>query len=118
MSSRKTKIARRIGFGLAILLSCAVLCAFAIRLGLLTYVASPTIPFSRLRATPGNQLPRSILLSFCTKEKFVMLYRAQDVNGTSRLGYAESSDGVHFTRSSVTVPIEGVNNVLEERNII
>jgi len=30
--------------------------------------------------------------------EFVMLYRAQDKNGTSRLGYAESSDGVHFTR--------------------
>ncbi|MGA9799767.1 MAG: glycoside hydrolase family 130 protein [Terriglobales bacterium] len=32
--------------------------------------------------------------------KFVMLYRAQDKPGTSRLGYAESSDGVHFTRAS------------------
>ncbi len=30
--------------------------------------------------------------------KFVMLYRAQDAHGTSRLGYAESSDGIHFTR--------------------
>jgi predicted GH43/DUF377 family glycosyl hydrolase len=30
--------------------------------------------------------------------KYVMLYRAQDANGTSRLGYAESNDGVHFTR--------------------
>jgi predicted GH43/DUF377 family glycosyl hydrolase len=30
--------------------------------------------------------------------KFVMLYRAQDAAGTSRLGYAESTDGVHFTR--------------------
>lgn len=30
--------------------------------------------------------------------KVVMLYRAQDRNGTSRLGYAESTDGVHFTR--------------------
>lgn len=30
--------------------------------------------------------------------KFVMLYRAQDKAGTSRLGYAESSDGIHFTR--------------------
>jgi predicted GH43/DUF377 family glycosyl hydrolase len=30
--------------------------------------------------------------------KIVMLYRAQDKNGTSRLGYAESTDGVHFTR--------------------
>jgi len=30
--------------------------------------------------------------------KFVMLYRAQDSSGTSRLGYAESIDGLHFTR--------------------
>ena len=30
--------------------------------------------------------------------RFVMLYRAQDKNGTSRLGYAESPDGIHFTR--------------------
>src|SRR5437773_1406578 len=30
--------------------------------------------------------------------KFVMLYRAQDATGTSRLGYAESPDGLHFTR--------------------
>jgi beta-1,2-mannosidase len=30
--------------------------------------------------------------------KFVMLYRAQDRAGTSRLGYAESTDGIHFRR--------------------
>src|SRR6202045_1426591 len=30
--------------------------------------------------------------------KFVMLYRAQDAAGTSRLGYAESIDGIHFPR--------------------
>ena len=30
--------------------------------------------------------------------QFVMLYRAQDKNGTSRLGYATSADGVHFAR--------------------
>jgi predicted GH43/DUF377 family glycosyl hydrolase len=30
--------------------------------------------------------------------KLVMLYRAQDASGTSRLGYAESTDGIHFTR--------------------
>jgi predicted GH43/DUF377 family glycosyl hydrolase len=35
--------------------------------------------------------------------KLVMLYRAQDKLGTSRLGYAESADGVHFTRSSEAV---------------
>src|ERR1700737_816083 len=31
-------------------------------------------------------------------DKIVMLYRAQDKKGTSRLGYAESVDGIHFTR--------------------
>lgn len=35
--------------------------------------------------------------------KFVMLYRAQDKNGTSRLGYAESTDGLHFDRRSQPV---------------
>ena len=33
-------------------------------------------------------------------EKIVMLYRAQDKQGTSRLGYAESADGIHFTRKN------------------
>jgi len=32
-----------------------------------------------------------------------MLYRAQDKDGTSRLGYAESTDGIHFTRRSEPV---------------
>jgi predicted GH43/DUF377 family glycosyl hydrolase len=32
--------------------------------------------------------------------KIVMLYRAQDRQGTSRLGYAESTDGIHFNRRS------------------
>ena len=31
-------------------------------------------------------------------DKIAMLYRAQDESGTSRLGYAESSDGLRFTR--------------------
>ena len=31
-------------------------------------------------------------------EEVVMLYRAQDAAGTSRLGYGESIDGIHFTR--------------------
>ncbi|HLB90008.1 MAG TPA: glycoside hydrolase family 130 protein [Terriglobales bacterium] len=35
--------------------------------------------------------------------KFVMLYRAQDGFGTSRLGYAESSDGIRFIRRSEPV---------------
>jgi len=35
--------------------------------------------------------------------KFVMLYRAQDAAGTSRLGYAESADGIFFTRRAEPV---------------
>jgi len=31
--------------------------------------------------------------------KIVMIYRAQDKQGTSRLGYAVSADGIHFQRS-------------------
>jgi len=35
--------------------------------------------------------------------KFVMLYRAQDRKGTSRLGYADSPDGTHFARRAEPV---------------
>jgi beta-1,2-mannosidase len=35
--------------------------------------------------------------------EFVMLYRAQDRGGTSRLGYATSSDGIHFHRRAQPV---------------
>lgn len=35
--------------------------------------------------------------------KVVMLYRAQDKTGTSRLGYSESKDGLHFNRRSEPV---------------
>lgn len=35
--------------------------------------------------------------------KIVMLYRAQDKNGTSRLGYATSEDGIHFVRRTEPV---------------
>jgi len=35
--------------------------------------------------------------------KIVMLYRAQDAAGTSRIGYAESMDGIHFTRRAEPV---------------
>ena len=35
--------------------------------------------------------------------QIVMLYRAQDRSGTSRLGYASSADGIHFTRRAEPV---------------
>lgn len=37
------------------------------------------------------------------ENKVVMLYRAQDADGVSRLGYADSSDGIHFTRKPEAV---------------
>lgn len=37
------------------------------------------------------------------KGKYVMLYRAQDRAGTSRLGYAASLDGIHFKRRAQPV---------------
>ena len=43
------------------------------------------------------------------KGKFVMLYRAQDAAGTSRLGYAESSDGIHFTAHTEPVLSPGAD---------
>jgi len=36
-------------------------------------------------------------------DRFVMLYRAQDSKGISRLGYATSTDGVNFTRDPAPV---------------
>jgi predicted GH43/DUF377 family glycosyl hydrolase len=38
-----------------------------------------------------------------TEHGYVMLYRAQDAHGTSRLGYAESTDGLHFNRRTEPV---------------
>lgn len=35
--------------------------------------------------------------------KTVLLYRAQNKKGTSQIGYAESNDGIHFTRSAKPV---------------
>ncbi len=36
-------------------------------------------------------------------KKTVLLYRAQDKKGTSRIGYAESTDGIHFVQSKEPV---------------
>lgn len=36
-------------------------------------------------------------------DRFVMLYRAPDTQGISRLGYATSTDGVTFTREAAPV---------------
>jgi beta-1,2-mannosidase len=54
-------------------------------------VVSSELPFLLLHQT--KVVPR----------RTVMLYRAQDAAGTSRIGYAESRDGIHFTRRAEPV---------------
>ncbi len=81
---------------------------FAIFFALLFSAATdpPMGPWQRASETPilspqgetwessGTFNPAVIL----HRGKFVILYRAQDAAGTSRLGYAESTDGIHFQR--------------------
>src|SRR5882724_1162872 len=57
-------------------------------------ITIPTIPTTYAMQPSGKQLKFG---------KIVMLYRAQDASGTSRLGYAESSDGIHFIRRAEPV---------------
>ena len=61
--------------------------------------ANPVInPRSNGWEAAGTFNPAVIVEKAAHGDKIVMLYRAQDKQGTSRLGYAESRDGVHFTR--------------------
>ena len=41
--------------------------------------------------------------------KIIMLYRAQDTKGTSRIGYAESADGIHFMKRAEPVLVPETN---------
>ena len=59
---------------------------------------SRTIPSSRRGATDGSR-PEPSTPPSSWDGQIVMLYRAQDRNGTSRLGFANSADGIHFLRS-------------------
>jgi predicted GH43/DUF377 family glycosyl hydrolase len=67
----------------------------------------PFAPWKRLSSQPiiaprGTEFESAGTFNPAVLEKdgkIVMLYRAQDNKGTSRLGYAVSEDGVHFTLS-------------------
>jgi len=69
-------------------------------------IASPARRSSLHEVRLGNPPAPLTRGHFCSSKNnensadgtFVMLYRAQDASGTSRLGYAESTDGIHFTR--------------------
>ena len=55
-------------------------------------------------AVISTSMPKSVrTASGVEAKKIVMLYRAQDAAGTSRIGYAESTDGIHFVRSAQPV---------------
>lgn len=51
----------------------------------------------------GTFNPAVVVQKDSRGDKIVMLYRAQDKQGASRLGYAESTDGIHFTRRAEPV---------------
>ena len=81
----------------------------ALSLGLLAAQSGPPLPFGtwhRLTGAPvlsptgnGWQSAGTFNPAVVTRgDTVVMLYRAQDRQGTSRLGYAESADGIHFNR--------------------
>jgi predicted GH43/DUF377 family glycosyl hydrolase len=67
---------------------------------------NPFYAWQRVRETPilspsGNSFESAGTFNpavIMRDNMFVMLYRAQDSEGTSRLGYAESADGIHFTK--------------------
>jgi predicted GH43/DUF377 family glycosyl hydrolase len=83
--------------------------AVVLSFGLLTAQSGPQLPFGTwhsLTDAPvisptGNGWQSAGTFNPAVieaKGKIVMLYRAQDSQGTSRLAYAESADGIHFTR--------------------
>src|SRR6266478_5643990 len=94
----RTMHALKVRYGLLVLLSATLLfCSTKIQtLGSWRRVSShPVIsPHGGSWESAGTFNPAVII----HQGKFVMLYRAQDKNGTSRLGYAESGDRIHFTR--------------------
>src|SRR6266478_8603224 len=99
----RTMHALKVRYGLLVLLSATLLfCSTKIQtLGSWRRVSShPVItPHGDSWESAGTFNPAVII----HQGKIVMLYRAQDKNGTSRLGYAESLDGIHFTRHSEPV---------------
>ena len=91
--------------------SCAKLCAVLLALASQDSASWPFGAWQRASETPvispqgdGWESAGTFNPSVVLRDgKIVMLYRAQDKAGTSRLGYAESEDGIHFTRRSQPV---------------
>jgi len=54
-------------------------------------------PILRPGAQPWNHFALFNPTAIESANKTILFFRAQDTNHTSRIGYAESSDGIHFT---------------------
>jgi predicted GH43/DUF377 family glycosyl hydrolase len=73
--------------------------------------ANPFLSWTRVSKTPiltprGNGFEAAGVFNPSVVKRgneYVMIYRAQDWQGTSRLGYAESADAIHFTRDKQPV---------------
>ena len=87
---------------------CKIICSLLLALPLVVCAAVLSLPFTAWkRATTqpilspresGFDAAGAFNPAVIKKDgKFVMLYRAQDARKTSRLGYAISNDGIHFT---------------------
>ena len=85
-----------------------IICSFLLTLPLVVCAAVLSLPFTewkRVTTQPilspresGFDAAGTFNPAVIKKDgKFVMLYRAQDAKKTSRLGYAISNDGIHFT---------------------
>ena len=84
--------------------------SFLVFTGMATLAAGPSTPpfgiWRRLTTQPlispeGNGFESAGTFNPAVlklEKDFVMLYRAQDRSGTSRLGYATSRDGIRFAR--------------------
>lgn len=97
--------ANTIAEDMRIVLICAVLLAGA---AWPANVASPFTAWKRVSTTPilspeGGGFEAAGVFNPAVIEhggQIVMIYRAQDKKGISRLGYATSSDGIHFRRDA------------------
>jgi predicted GH43/DUF377 family glycosyl hydrolase len=99
MNDRRKRVLKAFVTGAMLLLGALSVAAFgglALPFGAWTRVSATPIlsPQNEGWESAGTFNPAVIQAG----DKIVMLYRAQDAKGVSRLGYADSTDGVHFTR--------------------
>jgi predicted GH43/DUF377 family glycosyl hydrolase len=96
------------GHHIARLFRTTALCLFVVGLFAETQFGPPFGAWERLSSQPvifpqGSDFESAGTFNPAVVEKdgkIVMIYRAQDKKGTSRLGYAVSTDGIHFKRSA------------------